>query len=86
MSIASPHGATPIHLEGLEIPLIMHHHPHPNPPLEGDERMLEALIDPIPLLTSPLKGEEPHSLPFKGRVGVGVGMGFAMQDRVGGKQ
>jgi hypothetical protein len=34
---------------------------------------------PIPLLTSPLKGEEPvteaehFSLPFKGRVGVGMG-------------
>ena len=28
---------------------------------------------PIPLLTSPLKGEEPCSLPFKGRVGVALG-------------
>jgi hypothetical protein len=29
---------------------------------------------PIPLLTSPLKGEELNTLPFKGRVGVGMGV------------
>ena len=28
---------------------------------------------PTPLLTSPLKEEEPSPLPFKGRVGVGMG-------------
>jgi hypothetical protein len=32
-------------------------------------------IHPIPLLTSPLKGEEPGSLPFKGRVGVNQRLG-----------
>ncbi|MCM2358697.1 MAG: hypothetical protein NDI77_11155 [Geobacteraceae bacterium] len=31
-------------------------------------------MNPIPLLTSPLKGEEPlFPLPFRGRVRVGVG-------------
>jgi len=37
---------------------------------------------PIPLLTSPLKGEEPCPLPFKGR----VGMGLVVQIGDGGKQ
>ncbi len=32
-----------------------------------------GMLPPIPHLTSPLKGEESGSLPFKGRVGVGMG-------------
>ena len=31
------------------------------------------MANPIPLLASPLKGEELGSLPFKGGVGVGMG-------------
>jgi len=34
-------------------------------------------IHPIPLLASPLKVEESSSLPFKGRVGVGMGVASA---------
>jgi hypothetical protein len=35
--------------------------------------------NPIPIPAFPLKGKEPDTLPFKGRVG--VGMGF-VEDRV----
>jgi len=34
---------------------------------------LNVAKEPIPLPTSPLKGEEPCSLPFRGRARVGVG-------------
>jgi heptosyltransferase II len=43
------------------------------PRLVDRYRALNPLLNPIPHLTSPLKGEGPNPLPFKGRVGVGMG-------------
>jgi len=36
--------------------------------------MMKSLDNPIPLPASPLKEEVFRSLPFKGRVGVGMGV------------